>query len=242
MDTVIPIYESVSVSTPKSVWLRRILDPLVRSCRLPKIPLEIRPLDGLGLCSSFEPDDRVFLSNRIVFWHKIKIANVYLHESAHRLLDHAPMHVQPHGVEFFTLLLTLQIRAEPHIKLLGSYKPTIARLAFYDCKDESPVWRQHNIALDDWPTVQVAWAIKTANELAKSDLDAVGIARMLPDLWVKQVEKYRANIDHDILAERERVKELERLHELADRYKSGLIAVSFFLFVFMCAALTEAAK
>jgi hypothetical protein len=64
----------------------------------------------------------------------------------------------------------------------------------------------------------------------------------LPDLWVSEVKKYRDSIDQNVVTERERLKELQRLRDLADKYKSGLVAVSFCLFVFVCAVLTEAAK
>lgn len=237
---MIPLYQSVAITAPKSIWLKQILDPLAMACRLPKIPLEIRPLDCAGLCSPGQPDGRVFVSSRIVFWRQSAIVNIYLHEVAHRLLDNAPKHVQDHGAEFFALLLTLQIRAQLHLKSLGNSSSPIAQLSFYDCIDESPVWRQHNIIADDWFTVQIAWSLKTADQLAKSNLDASEIASMLPKLWVDEVKNYRSLIDSQLMAEKDQVKELERLRELVGSYKTGLVAVSFFLFLTWGAIFTHA--
>jgi hypothetical protein len=242
MDTMIALYESKAITSPRSVWLKRIVEPLVLACKIPAIPLEIRPLDCAGLCSSGQPDNRIFLSNRLVFWRPVQVANVYLHEVAHRLLDQAPGYVETHGVEFFTLLLTLQIRANSHLNSLGSTSTPVARLDFYDCSENSSVWRRYNIDADNWWTIQINWSISTANDLAKSENTAAEIAKKLPDMWVNQVKEYRNLIDQDALIECERAKELERLRELAHNYKSGLIAMSFCLFIFACAVFTEAAK
>lgn len=230
MDKLITVYESRPMPPAKAAWLQNLLEPIRIACKLPPIPLELRPMAWSGLCVFDEVDSRVALSNRAVFWDKRRIAQVYLHEVAHRLQDELGLEVA-HGVEFFTLLLCLQMRSNALQFNLGGYKFPINNMTFYDCQDLSPLWQAYGLEAKNGISIQFEWARVKALELAMSDLDAVSVAKAIPSLWVKHVEKLSHAKSQKDSEKQEVAKRIKGLESESSFFKAAFFVTLFFAWI-----------
>ncbi len=230
MDNLIPVYESRPIPAANAAWLQKLLDPFRIACRLPPIPLELRPMAWDSLCCFDEVDSRVALSNRAIFWDKKKIVIVYLHEVAHRLRDQQGLEVA-HGVEFFTLLLSLQMRAHAALADLGGYRSPLNNLSYYDHQEVSPVWSDHGLKLGNEISVQFEWAREHALNLAMSDMDAASIAKAIPGLWVQHVKKLSLAKNEKGHEKQVAAKRIEELESSSWFYRRAFFATLFLAWI-----------
>lgn len=93
--TALKVYQTAPAPV-MARWLGSILDGVIAAAKLPAFSLEIRPTGRFGAwteahdCSIY---GRLCRLSKIIFWEAEKIAALYLHESAHRLLEGRPVPV-----------------------------------------------------------------------------------------------------------------------------------------------------
>jgi hypothetical protein len=209
---------------PMAAWLANMLYPVARAARIASPPpLEIRPTGWFGgWCSDADhaPDGRISVSSKIVFWTRESIISLYLHESAHRLLE--SQNVQHHGPQFFCLNAVLLLRSAQSFDADPLFK-----LDLYDCQDRCI--RLEKVA--EWRTLQIEWALAEAAKLAATDLTAEACAAEVCKRWTAHIDRLRAEELSAIKKEanaRELVAQL-RGSVLNWRLASLGLAVLFFL-------------
>ena len=222
--SALPIYTCQAAPAELAGYLRRLLQPVVEACRFDHwLPVEIRPTGRWsGWCASRDgaPDRRVSLTTKIVFYPTESILALYIHESGHRLLEHAE--VLDHGPEFFCLNAALLLRCASFFRL-----NPIFNLSFYELQDcpaeleSEPAWR--GLALN--------WALPLAAELAASDAGAEALAEIVCERWQKflqERENARVQAAQQVLAAR---KNAAAQKEQIEALQSSLFVARTFLFV-----------
>ena len=158
MSLVLHKTERVKHTEPVAQWLSAILSPAIQAANFSRPPpVELRPTGRWGgWCDGkdYAADGRVAISNRVFFWKRESILSVYLHESAHRMLD--GQEVASHGPEFFLLNLVLLARCASLFAAEAAQK-----LSFYDLQDcpaeleNEPTWRG----------IVTTWALPKAEQI-----------------------------------------------------------------------------
>lgn len=159
------------VSIPAPAWLASALDDAIAACRFKAAPpVELRPTGHwLGWClpTGMAPDRRISISGRAHFWRRHELVEVYVHEAAHRLIDHGR-----HDPTFFCLNHALLLRVDA----AGSSRGALASTTGSDLYDISDLPEGLSTDPDGGLGRSLSWAVVTARELAVSELDAEDLA------------------------------------------------------------------
>lgn len=159
------------VSAPAPAWLSAALDPVIAACRFrTPPPVELRPTgqwQGWCLPIGMAPDRRISISGRARFWRRHELVEVYVHEAAHRLIDHAR-----HDPTFFCLNHALLLRVDAACSTRGALASTTGS----DLYDISDLPKELTEDPDGGLGRSLSWAVVTARELAVSELDAEDLA------------------------------------------------------------------
>lgn len=210
-------------------WLAGILDGVIAAVRLPSFPLEIRPTGQFGAwvqSHEYAPDGRLCMSTKIAFWEAEKIAALYLHESAHRLLEgHA---VPAHGAEFLCLNAILLLRAADHFD-----RNPLEKLSLYDFCDK-PI----ELETESWQGEVLSWALQTANELAPTATPAIDLAAIVCTRWQQHINDGHKARQKAVFAAQRQAEEQQALKDsvslflmlAAVGWMSFLLVVSVFIF------------
>lgn len=203
-------------------WLSGILDKVIEAAKLPSLPVEVRPTGRF--CAwvqdrEYAPDGRLCMSSKIIFWRAESIAATYLHEAAHRLLE--CQEVPAHGAEFLCLNAILLIRAADHFD-----RNPIEKLGLYDFSD-----RPIELESEFWQGEVLAWALKTAHELAPTETPAIELAAIVCDRWQQHISDGRKARQKAVLAAQRQAEERQALKDLISlfRWLTALGWTSFFL-------------
>ena len=190
---VVKLYEVTPVRGTTATWLKRILEPVVASCRFETPPpLELRPTGRFaGFTTSdatLNPDRRVSISNKARLWSAVGITHTVLHEWAHIL---TPGH--GHDPVFFSLNLALLMRLDRAGPPEASGLAHRYSMSAYDLQDTPP-------QLQDLPDRglgrSISWAWTQARELAPTRLSAEAIANELGgryESWKVELDAAPAN-------------------------------------------------
>ena len=226
MSAALAIYSTQAA--PLAGWLQRVLQPVVKACRFERgLPVEVRPTGAWsGWCAGQNeaPDRRIALSKKICFWSAENIVSVYLHESAHRLLE--DREVDTHGPEFFCLNAILLIRSAALFRLNWLFK-----LDFYDYSD-CPLDLQDE---PNWRGIVVGWSLPTAAELAATDASAEQLADIVCKRWqqfLQERQNARAQAAQQVVAARKNAAlQLQKIESLQS---SIFVARTFLIVGWLC--------
>lgn len=205
-------------------WLGSILDGVIASARLPNYPIEIRPTGRFcawAESADHAPDGRLCMSTKIAFWEAERIAAVYLHESAHRLLD--SHEVPAHGAEFLCLNAILLIRAADHF-----HRNPLEKLNLYDFSDK-PV----ELESEFWQGEMLSWALQTANELAPTATPAIDLAAIVCTRWQQHINDGHKARQKAVFAAQRQAEERQALKESISLFRM-LAVVGWMSFLLVC--------
>lgn len=205
-------------------WLSGILDQVIAAAKLPSFPVEIRPTGRF--CAWVEdgdhaPDGRLCLSTKIAFWEAERIATVYLHEAAHRLLE--CQNVPAHGAEFLCLNAILLIRAADHF-----HRNPLEKLTLYDFNDK-PV----ELDSEFWQGEVLSWALSTAHELAPTETPAVELAATVCDRWQQHITDQAKARQKAVFALQRQAEERQALKDSGSLFR-WLAALGWTSFLLVC--------
>jgi hypothetical protein len=214
-------------------WLAGILDKVIAAARLPSYPIEIRPTGHWSAWAAEResaPDGRLSISTKIAFWKAETIASVYLHESAHRLLE--AQNVPSHGAEFLCLNAILLIRAADHF-----HRNPLEKLSLYDFADK-PLELESS---EFWQGEVLSWALKTAHELAATETPAIELAAVVCDRWQQHITVAQKARQKAVFAAQRQAEERQALKDAVSLvslfrwlaalgWTSFLLVVSVFIF------------
>lgn len=227
--TALKVYKTAPAPV-MAQWLGSILDQVIAAARLPSYPLEVRPTGKLNAWAEshdYAPDGRLCMSTKIAFWEAEKIASIYLHEAAHRLLEgHA---VSAHGAEFLCLDAILLIRAADHFD-----RPSIEKLSFYDMADQPPELEN----VEFWQGQVLDWALQTAHELAPSETPAIDLAAIVCASWQQHIADQSKARQKAVFAKHRQAEERQSLKDSISLFRclaavgwtSFLLVASVFIF------------
>ena len=225
-------YSTQAAAPHTAAWVSRVLGPVIKACRFDSPPpVELRPTGrAAGYCQPgfVAPDGRVAISKLVCFWSDSDFVDVFLHESAHRLL--AGREVLDHGPEFFVLNLSLLLRAQAFFE-----RDVVELMGLYDLQDQPAEVDEPN-----WRGVILGWALPVAAELEASGSSAEQLADVVCDRWklfVRERENARAQAVQQILAARKKAAAVEgKIEDLKSSIFvwRALSSVGFLFFLSVC--------
>ena len=175
-----------------AAWLSRIVDPVVVACKFAGTPppIELRPMRHfVGYTSRLDPDHRVCLDKKSIFWSARSIISVVLHEWAHVLVrsweeqsDHHPIQ-DAHGPVFLLVLMVLYTRVDASKKLSDPVNLLGNGISIYDFQDQPA-----DSGDDQWRGDVLNWALLKTKQLVEDPISAEKLPAKAVELWAQHVD------------------------------------------------------
>ena len=177
---------------PVAAWLQALLGPVNSILKADPVALELRPLGAWGGLApgvtSFNPDGRIQISNRMLYCSKSQLVHLYVHELAHSLLCLANKEVDhQHDAAFFCLNAVLLQRLDLNGFNCGYPTNHLSSLSLYDLQDPIPAWADHPSSI--WIPRAISWALSTAEKYAGTDLSALEVAKLISKEYCSWAEE-----------------------------------------------------
>ena len=183
-----------------AAWLARIIDPVVQACQFSGAPppIELRPMRHfVGYASRLDPDRRVCIDKKSIFWSARSIVSVVVHEWAHVLVrsweeesDHHPAQ-DAHGPVFLLVLMTLCARVDASKKAPDRINSLATGLSLYDFQDQ-PTDIEGADSDDQWRGLVLNWALLKTKELVEDPISAEDLPAKAVELWAQYVDNCKA--------------------------------------------------
>ena len=194
------IYEVVE-AVQSAVWINSLLLPVLSAVRAEGRPIELRPMwwagTSAGTCKRTNPDGRIALSTKAIFWSKTAFSATYLHELSHCLLEQCEPNLgHGHDACFSALNLALLLRLDA-INLMAKDIATswANKMDFYDLQDMP--YPLEGTPIEVWKPRAIGWSMRVAHELFTADLMAEKLAELIAKRysdWCTELENEPAKI------------------------------------------------
>ncbi|WP_137920085.1 hypothetical protein [Hydrogenophaga sp. 2FB] len=204
-----------------AVQLNQVLAPVLHIVRAEPRPIVFREDTGLFVgwsagSRTTNPEGRITLSEELLRGRKCRLIAVYLHELAHCLLDQAEQiiedketFVHDHDAAFLGLQTVMFLRLELADLRTDTATSWFNKTRFYDLQDPPPCWADESVS--KWLPRALSWALENAEELAASDLDALGVAEEIcRRYWVWADSMAAEPAQRADTADRSRIAEAQR--------------------------------
>lgn len=252
----IGVYHARPAGDPVARWTRRLLMPVLQILKTPGHPVEFRPLGCFAGRSpgdvTRDPQQRICISNLILFRSKFRFVTVYVHELAHALIDEAevkfdpasPAHFHQHDPAFFCLNLYFlrrldEARFMPESRI--DHESWSNSMELYDLQDPPLFYRDSPAT--QWRPIALSWALETADELMALKLPAEAVAlEIVKRYWAwtdshflqfeREQEKKQKTLEKRVLEERRLAlmkSDLQLFRCLTGVFSLGFLALFYFL-------------
>ena len=201
-----------------AAWLSRIVDPVVVACRFEKTPppIELRPMRHfVGYASRLDPDRRVCIDKKSIFWSARSIVFVVVHEWAHVLVrtweEESDSHQaqDSHGPVFLLVLMVLYARVDASKKVSDRVNSLSNGMSLYDFQDQPA-----DIGGDQWRGDVLNWALLNTKQLVEDPISAEKLPAVAVELWAQYIDDCKTK---SAAAAKEKFDRLAGVHSLTSQ-------------------------